>query len=113
MRGAMQLIARQKRRPTPRPWEEKDMKRLLALLAIVALLPQGAHAENGGWKQSWDETVAAAKQEGKVVVSGPPSTELRKVLPAAFKARYGITVDYFGGRSTETSTRMRAERQAG
>jgi iron(III) transport system substrate-binding protein len=107
------LIARRKGGQRLGPGEEEDMKRLLALLAIVVLLPQSARAENGGWKQSWEETVAAAKQEGKVVVSGPPSTELRKVLPAAFKARYGITVDYFGGRSTETATRMRAERQAG
>lgn len=89
------------------------MNKLFAWLALIALVPAPAAAENGGWKQSWDETLAAARQEGKVVVSGPPSTELRKVLPAAFKARYGITLEYLGGRSTETSARMRAERQAG
>jgi iron(III) transport system substrate-binding protein len=89
------------------------MKRLSALLALIALLSTSAAAENAGWKQSWDETLAAARIEGKVVVSGPPSADLRKVLPAAFKARYGINLEYFGGRSTETATRMRAERQAG
>jgi ABC-type Fe3+ transport system, periplasmic component len=66
-----------------------------------------------GGTKSWDETLAAAREEGKVVVSGPPSTELRKALPAAFKARYGITLEYAGGRSTESSARMRVERQAG
>jgi iron(III) transport system substrate-binding protein len=89
------------------------MKISFAALALMALLPVGAHAENGGWKQSWEETLAAAKQEGKVVISGPPSQDLRTALPAAFKARYGINIEYLGGRSTESATRMRAERQAG
>ena len=89
------------------------MTRFFAVLALLALWPLSANAQNAGWKQSWEETLKAAQAEGKVVVSGPPSTELRKVLPAAFKARYGINLEYMGGRSTESSARMRAERQAG
>jgi len=89
------------------------MKKLFGLLALIAMLPVSAGAENAGWKQSWEETLAAAREEGKVVVSGPPSAELRKALPAAFKARYGIAIEYLGGRSTESAARMRAERQAG
>jgi iron(III) transport system substrate-binding protein len=89
------------------------MKKFFGLLALIALLPVSAAAENAGWKQSWDDTLAAARQEGKVVVSGPPSAELRNALPPAFKARYGINIEYLGGRSTESATRMRAERQAG
>src|SRR4051812_14594760 len=72
------------------PREETTMKNLFGLLALLVLLPVSAAAENAGWKASWEETLAAARQEGKVVVSGPPSAELRKALPAAFKARYGI-----------------------
>jgi iron(III) transport system substrate-binding protein len=89
------------------------MKKLLTLLALISLWPVHANAANAGWKQSWEETLKAAREEGKVVVSGPPSAELRKVLPAAFKARYGINVEYLGGRSTESAARMRAERRAG
>ncbi len=89
------------------------MKRLFALTALIALMPVGAMAQNDPWKSSWEETLAAARAEGKVVISGPPSQELRTVLPAAFKEKYGINVEYIGGRSTETSARMRAERQAG
>jgi iron(III) transport system substrate-binding protein len=89
------------------------MTRVIALLAVVAVWPASADAQNAGWKQSWEETLKAAREEGKLVVSGPPSAELRKVLPAAFKARYGINMDYLGGRSTESAARMRAERQAG
>ena len=86
------------------------MKKVFGLLALalITLLPVSAAAENAGWKQSWEETLAAARQEGKVVVSGPPSTELRKALPAAFKARYGISIEYLGGRSTESAARDRS-----
>src|SRR3989304_2759385 len=77
------------------------MKKLIALLTFVLFTP-GALAQTTDWKKSWDETLAAAKKEGKVVVSGPPSKE-----------RYGITVEYLGGRSSETATKLRAERQAG
>ena len=90
------------------------MKKLLALLIFATLLPVGATAQNAAWKSSWEETLAAAREEGKVVISGPPVPELRRVLPAAFKARYGIAVEYIAARGgTEAAARMRAERQAG
>jgi iron(III) transport system substrate-binding protein len=92
---------------------ESAMKRLRLLLALITLSPFGAIAQTSDWKKPWDETLAAAQTEGKLVVAGPPSQELRRTLPAAFKARYGIAIDYIGGRSTELATRLRAERQAG
>jgi iron(III) transport system substrate-binding protein len=61
----------------------------------------------------WTALVAAAQKEGKVVLLGPPDPHVRKELPAAFKARYGITVEYLGTRSTESSARLRAERNSG
>src|SRR5581483_9677436 len=64
-------------------------------------------------EQSWDALVAAAKKEGKVVVLGPPDPQVRQELPAAFKARFGITLEYLAGRSSETAAKLRAERQAG
>ena len=88
------------------------MKKLIALLMFTLFVPQ-AMAQTADWKKSWDETLAAARKEGKVVVSGPPSPGLRQALPPAFKERYGITLEYLGGRSSETATKLRAERQAG
>jgi ABC-type Fe3+ transport system substrate-binding protein len=35
------------------------------------------------------------------------------MLPAAFKARYGITVEYLGGSTSEQAVRLRAERSVG
>jgi iron(III) transport system substrate-binding protein len=89
------------------------LRRLFVLLISLMLAPLPGLAQPSDWKKSWDETLAAARVEGKVVVAGPPSQELRRTLPAAFKARYGINVEYLGGRSTELATRLRAERQAG
>lgn len=88
------------------------MRKIVGLLMLVMFAPS-AMAQTPDWKKSWDETLAAAKKEGKLVVSGPPSQELRQALPPAFKQRFGITLEYLGGRSAETATRLRAERQAG
>jgi iron(III) transport system substrate-binding protein len=88
--------------------------KLFALLALTAFLPAAAFAQNAGWKDSWEDTLAAARQEGKVVISGPPMPALRQALPQAFKARYGIELEYVAARgATDAAARLRAERQAG
>lgn len=63
--------------------------------------------------QTWDELLAQAKREGKVVVMGPPDTDVRQALPAAFKEKFGITVEYMGGRTSDQASRLRSERAAG
>jgi iron(III) transport system substrate-binding protein len=84
---------------------------MLRILPLALLLfGAGAYAQDTA---KWDQLVAAAKREGKVVVIGPPDTQVRKDVPEAFKAKYGITVEYIGGRGTETAAKLRAERGAG
>jgi iron(III) transport system substrate-binding protein len=61
---------------------------------------------------SWDEMLAAAKSEGKVVVTGAPDPDTRQKLPAAFKQRFGIDVEYLPG-ATEVTARLQGERAAG
>ncbi len=80
------------------------------LTFAILLFSTGAFAQDTA---KWDALVAAAKKEGKVVVIGPPDATVRKALPDAFKAKYGITVEYIGGRGTETSAKLRSERSAG
>ena len=58
-------------------------------------------------QQDWESTVAAAKKEGKVVVSIPASAELRKQLEDGFKKRFG-----YRGRS-RYRTRQRRGAQDG
>jgi len=88
------------------------MKRTTSVLALLLALAPPALAQFPDGK-SWDETLAAARAEGKVVVAGPPDTQVRQALPAAFRARYGIALEYISARSTDSATRLRAERAAG
>lgn len=74
---------------------------------------QGASECGADSQEEWDELVAAAQEEGTVVTSGPPTTEVREQLPAAFSERFGIEVKYLGGRSSELAAKLRSERQAG
>jgi ABC-type Fe3+ transport system substrate-binding protein len=85
----------------------------LAFAFMFALLWPVAAAAQADAPRSWDDVLAAARKEGKVVVLGPASTELRQAMPAAFKARYGITMEYLGGRTGDQIAKLRAERQAG
>jgi iron(III) transport system substrate-binding protein len=64
------------------------------------------------WQAEWDALVEAAKREGRLVVSGPPTAEVRTQLPAAFKRRFGIDMEYLGGRTGDLMTRLQAERAA-
>ena len=82
---------------------------LMAL--ICGVLSTQCYAQNA--TQSWDELVAAAKREGTVVVIGPAHPEVRQVLPAAFKARFGVNLEYLGGPAGIVAGRLRSERSAG
>lgn len=83
---------------------------LFGFMLLSQVFAQAAAAQGS---QAIDNLIAAAKREGKVVVMGPPDQDVRQTLPAAFKARYGVTVEYMGGRTSDQAGRLRAERSAG
>jgi iron(III) transport system substrate-binding protein len=85
----------------------------IAVIGGIAALVFSATASAQGNDQAWNDIVAAARKEGKVVVLAPPDPQFREELPPAFKARFGITLEYYGGRSSEIAVKLRAERQAG
>ena len=91
------------------------MKNWLAV--ALALAFHAAATLTQSWAQSpapgWDKLVADAKKEGKVVIIAPSDPQVREAIPAAFKAKYGITVEYLGGRSSDMAARLRTERQSG
>jgi iron(III) transport system substrate-binding protein len=62
---------------------------------------------------TWDGLLAAARREGKVVVSGPPDPGANTRLPEAFKQRFGIDVEYLAGNSSQLASRIQGERAAG
>ena len=77
--------------------------------------PSGATAPNQSAPpapKSWDDLLAAAKAEGKVTVTGAPDAGTRQNLPAAFKQRFGIELEYLAD-ATAVTARLQAERAAG
>ena len=90
------------------------MKTLLGLVLIGCTLMGRCDATaQTATVQPWDQLVTAAQKEGKLVLLGPPDGQIRTELPAAFKTRYGIDVEYLGTRSAEAATKLSAERRAG
>lgn len=86
------------------------------LLLGLSQAPAVAASKAGSadWKNEWNKTLAAAKQEGKVVVYGPPGADVRKVLTEEFQKAYGIPVDFWGiAGGGQLAARVQSERQAG
>lgn len=88
------------------------------VLVVTALLLAGlvgaAAAQTGqGQPGEWDKIVEAAKKEGKVVVSIPPSRKLRRAMEVAFTRRYGIGVEFVAARGSASIQKMISEAKAG
>lgn len=83
---------------------------LLGLAVLIAW----TNAEAQSWKTEWENTVAAAKKEGKLVLWGPPGANVREAYAEGFqKAFPGIEVDYTGATGSKQGPRLLAERKAG
>jgi iron(III) transport system substrate-binding protein len=61
----------------------------------------------------WDQVLAAAKKERKVVVSIPPGAELRKSLKDVFEKRFGIELELITGRGIASVKKIADEHRAG
>jgi iron(III) transport system substrate-binding protein len=61
----------------------------------------------------WAELQKKAKEEGQLVLAGPPVQGLRTALAGAFKERYGIELNYLGLMGGEVITRVDTEAKAG
>src|SRR5262249_45502372 len=67
-----------------------------------------------GWQAEWESVLAAARQEGSVVVNGPPGDIMRRKMVDGFNAAYpGITLEWTGGTAPEMAAKLEAERRAG
>lgn len=81
----------------------------------VLILSGAAAAQTGNSPASgdWEKIVEAAKKEGKVVASIPPSPELRRGMELAFTRRYGIGVEFVPARGGAIVQRMVSEARSG
>ncbi|MDP2644486.1 MAG: extracellular solute-binding protein [Desulfobacterales bacterium] len=89
--------------------------RIFLALSFMFLLQASLTAVTAsGAESDWDSIVAKAKQEGKLVVSASHTPAVRQATTTAFKAAYGIDIEYMGGgKGSELGRKLLAERQAG
>jgi iron(III) transport system substrate-binding protein len=81
---------------------------------ILADLVGAAAAQTGqGRPGAWDKILEAARKEGKVVASIPPSRKLRQGMEIAFTRRYGIGVEFVSARGGASIQRIISEAKAG
>ncbi|HEX6172443.1 MAG TPA: hypothetical protein VF089_00410, partial [Candidatus Binatia bacterium] len=73
---------------------------VVTALILAGLVDTAAAQTSHGQPGDWDKIVEAAKKEGKVVVSIPPSRKLRRAMEVAFTRRYGIDVEFVSARSS-------------
>ncbi len=62
-------------------------------------------------QKEWNDSMAGAKKEGRVVVATSPDPVMREIA-AKFKARFGITLEHLAGSSSQLAARLQSERQA-
>ena len=72
-----------------------------------------AQGAKPAWQIEWEQTIEAAKKEGKVVISIPSSSELRSAIEARFEKRFGIKVEAVTGRASSIVGKMVEEYKAG
>ena len=93
-----------------------NMKKLSSLSSLVLALLSASSlsAQSPQFRQAeWDKILEAAKKEGKVVASIPPTPELRKLMEIAFTRRYGIATEFVPARGGAVVQRLVSEAKAG
>lgn len=88
------------------------MKRV-SLFLMLMMCASSVMAQSGDWQKVWNQTLAAAKKEGKVVVAGSPDPVMRNEIIPKFTERFGIPVEFMAGRSSQIVGRVRTERSSG
>ena len=74
-------------------------------------VPSSTVSTKAGWELEWEETVAAAKREAKVVISGPTRELWRNVLVTFEQDFPEIQVEYTGANSRDFWPRVFRERE--
>jgi iron(III) transport system substrate-binding protein len=111
--GAALLAACQAQAPSPAPADSRQPSQPTADSRQPTAQPAQPAQPASDWEKQWQELIEAARKEGKVVMSGPPTPEVRTQVPARFKERFGVEIEYLGGRRGDLVVRLASERAAG
>jgi ABC-type molybdate transport system substrate-binding protein len=77
----------------------------LTVMLFFVILFGPVHAQQKGWDGEWNEAMAGAKKDGKVVVATSPDPVMREIA-AKFKARFGVTLEHLAGSSSQLAARL-------
>jgi ABC-type Fe3+ transport system substrate-binding protein len=91
---------------------QQIFKRLSRAVAVFTV-GVGFDPVAGAQVPQWDQIVAAARKESRVVVSIPPGAELRKSLKDVFEKRFGIELELVTGRGAASAKKIADEFRAG
>ena len=83
------------------------------IAAVSASVFAGAASAQQADPAAWVELQKKAKEEGQLVLNGPPFPGLQNALSAAFQKRFGVDLKYIGLNPGELITRVDTETKAG
>jgi iron(III) transport system substrate-binding protein len=86
---------------------------MICAIFLVLLQATTVFAQQKGWEKEWNETLAAAKKEGRVAVAGSPDPVMRNEIIPKFTSRFGIQVEFIAGRAVQYIAKVQTERSAG
>lgn len=78
-----------------------------------AATPKPAATTAGFSQAEWDNTVAAAKKEGALVLYSPAAADVLRDVTKAFKDKYGLDIEVASMKANEIPVKLLAERRAG
>ena len=87
------------------------MHRLAIAALLACLLPLSAYSET--WQEDWQRTIAAAKAEGQLVISGPSGTAWREQLLTFNRDYPEIRLSITPAAARDFWPRIAKEREAG
>jgi len=86
---------------------------MLRAMFLVVFLATTVSAQQKGWEKEWNETLTAAKKEGRVAIAGSPDPVMRNEVIPKFTSRFGIQVEFIAGRAVQYIAKVQTERSAG
>lgn len=89
-----------------------SLRRMALAAGFLTMGALAAQAQEWSGKADWDKTVAAAKKEGKVVLSGPVGNGWREAL-TSFEKDYGIKVEFTAANGADFWPRYIQEQKLG
>ncbi len=65
------------------------------------------------WEEKWKSILATARQEGTITIFSSSGPQVRTEVANAFKAKYGIGIEYVSARPPELAQKVTTERRGG